>query len=203
MDARTHAAQAVHRRAGRTSRAALLLAAAMATGVAGCAARSASVGHRMLPPATGPRHAVEATQFFVMPMTLTSPEPAFPQVAEMPGAFELTVCAEVWLSADGDITRVAPFDGARECAGGADPRAQAYARSVAEALQRWEFTPAMVCEFPPHLLDKRDRGDCTGPEVVVRRVPVRLDYAFTFSSRDGRRRVGFARRPATDAGRAP
>ena len=175
----------------------------MAVGIAGCATRSASVDHRMLPPATGPRHAVEATQFFVMPMTLASPEPAFPQLAEKPETFELTVCAEVWLSADGDITRVAPFDGAPECAGGADPQVQPYAQSVSQALQRWEFTPAMVCEFPPHLLDKRARGDCTGPDVAVRRVPVRLDYAFTFSSRDGRRRVGFARRPVQDEVRKP
>lgn len=203
MDACAQVAESLRRCARGIRRAGPLLAAAMVVGIAGCATRSASVGHRMLLPGTGPQHAVEATQFFVMPMTLASPEPVFPQVAETREAFELTVCAEIWLSADGDITRVAPFDGAPECAGGADPQAQAYARSVTEALRRWEFTPAMVCDFPPHLLDKRARGDCTGPEVAVRRVPVRLDYAFTFSSRDGRRRVGFAPRPAPDEDRRP
>jgi hypothetical protein len=163
--------------------------------VAGCATRTTHVDERMLLPAFGARHETDAREFFVMPMTLASPEPAFPADAVRAGTFELTVCAEIWLSASGDITRVAAFDGAPGCAAVSDPQAQPYARSVADALQRWEFTPAMVCEFPAKLLDKRAQGDCTGPEVMVRQVPVRLNYAFTFSSRDGRRRMGFARAP--------
>ncbi len=171
--------------------------------LAACAVRSASVGHRMLLPETGARHVVASTQLFVMPLTLAAPEPAFPAVAEDAKAVEVTVCAEVWLSENGDLTRIAPFDDGPECAAGAGPQAQPYAQSVAEALRRWQFTPAMICEFPPELLDKRAKGDCTGSEVTVRRVPVRLNYAFTFSSRDGRRRVGFAPRPAPDADRRP
>jgi len=165
---------------------------------AGCATRSTSVDHRMLLPETGARHEVTTTQFFVMPMTLASPEPAFPDVADAVGTVEVVVCTEIWLSADGEITRIAPFDAAPGCTPGADARTQAYAQSVAAALQRWEFTPAMICEFPPQSIDKRGRGDCTGPEVAVRRVPVRLDYAFTFSSRNGRRQVGIARKPRQD-----
>lgn len=172
-----------------------LLAAACAL-AGGCAIRSASVEHRMLPPQAGPRHALESTQFFVMPVTLAAPDPVFPAVAAETAAVEVTVCAEVWLSADGEVTRVAPFDGAPECAATAARQAQAYADAVAEALRRWEFTPAMVCEFPPQLLDRRERGDCTGPDVAVRRVPVRLDFAFTFTSRDGERRIGVARKAA-------
>lgn len=147
----------------------------------------------MLLPGTEARHALAPTELFVMPVTLAAPEPAFPGVAEGARAIDVTVCAEVWLSADGEITRIAPFEAAPECAGGTDPQVQPYAQSVADALQRWEFTPAMICEFPPELGHKRAQGDCTGPEVLVRRVPVRLNYAFTFSIRDGRRRVGFAR----------
>lgn len=162
--------------------------------IAGCATRSASVDHRMLLPQAGARHELAPTQLFVMPVTLAAPEPAFPVVADEPAPVEIVVCAEVWLSADGEVTRVAPFDGAQDCADGTAPRARAYAQSVADALRRWEFTPAMICEFPPQALDKRERGDCTGPGVVVRRVPVRLDYAFTFSSTEGRHRVGVARR---------
>ncbi len=165
----------------------------LAGSLAACATGSASVGHRMLLPDTGARHDIASTQLFVMPVTLAAPEPAFPAVAEAAKAIDVTVCAEVWLSADGDITRIAPFDGAPECADGASPQAQPYAQSVVAALQHWEFTPAMVCEFPPERLDKRAQGDCTGSEVTLRRVPVRLNYAFTFSSRDGRRRVGIAR----------
>ena len=165
--------------------------------VAGCATRTTHVDGRMLLPASGARHETDAREFFVMPMTLVSPEPVFPASSADAGTFEVTVCAEIWLSASGDITRVAAFDGAPGCAAVSDPQAQPYARSVADALQRWEFTPAMVCEFPTALLDERAQGDCTGPEVVVRQVPVRLNYAFTFSIRDGRRRIGFARSPQT------
>lgn len=177
----------------RTELALLAVACALA---GGCATRSASVEHRMLLPQAGPRHAVESTQFFVMPVTLAAPEPVFPPVAAGAGAVEVTVCAEVWLSADGDITRVAPFDGAPECVATTASQSRAYADSVAEALRRWAFTPAMICEFPPELLDRRAEGDCTGPDVAVRRVPVRLDFAFTFSSRDGERRVGVSRKVA-------
>jgi hypothetical protein len=168
---------------------------------AGCATRIANVDHRMLLPQGGDRIELESQQLFVMPIALGQPEPAFPSM--QPGIaepVEVTVCAELWLSTDGDITRVAPFDDAPGCAPGDDAGALAYAQAAAEALRRWELTPAMICDFPPQALDKRARGDCTGPEVEVRRVPVRLNYAFTFSSRDGKRRVGVARRSQQEGG---
>ena len=163
---------------------------------AGCATRSANIDHRMLLPQAGARHAVESTQFFVMPVSLAAPEPAFPVPAEDAGAIDVTVCAEIWLSEDGDVSRVMPFDATPECAQTGTAPARAYAQAVVEAMRGWEFTPAMICEFPPQLLARRDAGDCTGPEVTVRRVPVRLDYAFSFSSRQGRRRVGVVRKGA-------
>ena len=172
---------------GARAMAALVLAIA----AAGCATRSTSVDHRMLLPQGGDRVELESRELFVMPIALASPEPVFPETAV--GSVDVEVCVEVWLSADGDVTRVAPFDATPECAPGGDPAVRDYARAVGDALRRWEFTPAMICEFPPELLARRDEGDCRGPEITVRRVPVRLNYAFTFSSRDGKRRVGVAR----------
>lgn len=170
-----------------------LVLAAVATG---CATRSSSVDHRMLLPQGGDRVELESRELFVMPVALASPEPVFPAAAA--GSVEVEVCAEIWLSADGDVTRVAPFHATPECAQGADPAVRDYAQAVDAALRRWEFTPAMICEFPPELLAMRDEGDCRGPDITVRRVPVRLNYAFTFSSRDGTRRVGVARQRASD-----
>jgi hypothetical protein len=164
--------------------------------LAGCATRVANIDHRMLLPQGGDRIELESQQLFVMPIALVQPEAAFPPQAAGAAPVEVTVCAELWLSADGDVARVLPFDGAPDCAPKDDADVGAYAQSAAEALRRWEFTPAMICDFPPQALDKRERGDCTGPEVSVRRVPVRLNYAFTFSSRDGRRSIGVARRQA-------
>jgi hypothetical protein len=166
---------------------------------AGCTTRGTSVDHRMLLPQAGARHAVAPTQFFVMPVPLAAPEPMFPTIAGHAEAIDVTVCAEIWLSEDGGINRVMPFDATAECVQARSPRAAPYAKAMLEALQRWEFTPAMICEFPPQAMDKRERGDCTGPEVAVRRVAVRLEYAFTFTFRDGRKRVGVARKLPADA----
>ena len=158
---------------------------------AGCATRSTSVDHRMLLPQGGERVELESRELFVMPIALASPEPVFPEAAV--GSVDVEVCAEIWLSADGDVTRVVPFHATPECARGADPAVRDYAQAVGDALRRWEFTPAMICEFPPELLAMRDEGDCRGSDITVRRVPVRLNYAFSFSSRDGKKRVGVAR----------
>lgn len=154
----------------------------------------------MLLPAGGDRIELESLQLFVMPIALAQPEPTFPPAdAGTTGPIEVTACAEVWLSADGDITRVAPFHATSECEPGAGAAMRGYAQAVDDALRLWEFTPAMICEFPPEALDKHERGDCTGPEVTVRRVPVRLNYAFTFSSRNGKRQVGIASKQAREA----
>lgn len=164
--------------------------------LAACATHLASVDHRMLLPQGGNRIELEPQQVFVMPIPLAQPEPEFPQSIEAGLPVEVVVCAEIWLSEDGDVAKVAPFEGSPDCASATTPPFEAYARSVGAALRRWEFTPAMICDFPPQAIEKRERGDCTGPEVAVRRVPVRLDYAFTFSSRDGKRRVGMVRTPS-------
>lgn len=174
----------------------VMAALVLVVAATGCASRSARIDHRMLLPQAGARHAVESTQFFVMPVSLAAPEPAFPELAEDAGAIDVTVCAEIWLSEDGDVSRVMPFDATPECAQTGEVQARAYAQAVVEAMRGWEFTPAMICEFPPQLLARRDAGDCTGPDVTVRRVPVRLEYAFSFSSREGRRRVGVVRKEA-------
>ena len=49
--------------------------------------------------------------------------------------------------------------------------------------------PARICRFPEHLRAQMERGDCTGREVDIDKVPVRLAYAFTFQCTDGRASV--------------
>lgn len=173
-----------------------MVAMALVISASGCATRFANIDHRMLLPQGGDQIELQSQQLFVMPIALAQPQPAFPPQEAGAAPVEVTVCAELWLSADGDVARVLPFDDAPDCASKDDADASGYAQAAAEALRHWEFTPAMICDFPPQALDKRERGDCTGPEIEVRRVPVRLDYAFTFSSRDGRRSVGVARTQA-------
>src|SRR3546814_17132577 len=106
-----------------------------------------------------------------MPIALASPEPVFPETDAAAATIDVEVCAEIWLSPDGDVTRVAPSHATPDCAQGDDPAVRDYAQAVGDALRRWELTPAMICEFQPELLARSDEGDVRGREAQRRRGP--------------------------------
>lgn len=149
----------------------------------------------MLMPQAGPHHDVAQSEFFVMPIELVTPSPLFPDAEKATHAPVVAVCAELWLSLDGDVTSVQPFHDTEECAAPVQDATRPYLKAVLAALKGWEFTPAVICTFAPEAIDKRARGDCTGDGVTLRRVPVRLNYAFVFTSANGKREVGVQRRP--------
>jgi hypothetical protein len=62
-------------------------------------------------------------------------------------------------------------------------------------MRRWTFSAAAICRFPERLRAQRERRDCTGKDVALTHVPVRLTYAFTFERQAGRARVAGGRRP--------
>src|SRR3546814_3220273 len=148
----------------------------LAIAATGCATRGTSVDHRMLLPQGGDRVELESRELFVMPIALASPEPVFPETDAAAATIDVEVCAEIWLSADGDVTRVAPFHATPECAQGADPAVRDYAQAVGDALRRWEFTPAMICEFPPALLARRDEGRSEAHTAELQSL-MRISYA--------------------------
>jgi hypothetical protein len=168
----------------------LCIACLLATG---CATHVAGVDRRMLLPETGARYEMASAERFVMPIALDAEDPAFPADVATAASVAVTVCADLWLSANGDITRSAPLYGAGGCEAAPSAALRPYEAAVAEALQHWSFSPAMVCTFADAAAAERAHGDCRGAGVAVRRVPVRIAYAFTFTVRDGRRRVDAAR----------
>lgn len=152
--------------------------------LAGCASTVETVDHRLLLQPGTETYTLDDYELFVMPVELAAPLPSFPAgVAE--GAETVFVCAETWLSADGDVTRVSPLHGVPGCPATEDPAAVPFEEAVVGSLGDWRFSPAMICRFRPDQREQRERGDCRG-DVDVRRVPVRLAFSFEFRRGEGR-----------------
>ena len=161
--------------------------------LAGCASTVETVDRRMLLQPGTETYELDPLELFVMPMALDAPLPTFPDDSgEANGS--VVACAEVWISATGDIARVSALHDAPGCPGGDDAVA-AFERAVLASMRNWSFSPAMICRFRPDQRDKRERGDCRG-DVEVQRVPVRLAYAFEFQRRGGRVAVAPRRLPS-------
>ena len=146
----------------------------------------------LLQPGTA-TYEMDELELFVMPLELQTPLPVFPSAIEAAEVQPVTVCAELWLSASGDVTRVAPIHDLPGCAED-DDVAAAFEQSVLAGLARWTFIPARVCRFREDQRGKRERGDCRG-DVEIVSVPVRLAYAFRFERHQGRVAVGSRRLP--------
>ena len=143
----------------------------------------------LLQPGTA-QYRMAELDLFVMPMELEAPLPGFPAdvvAAEVPA---IEACAEVWLSGEGEVTRVAAVHDLPGCSDG--DAAAPFEQAVVETLRRWSFTPARVCHFREDQAVQRAQGDCRG-DVEIERVPVRLAYAFRFERRHGRAEVGSRR----------
>lgn len=171
-------------------RVAAVVACCLATA---CASRIAKVDHQLILQPAQARYQLDNLELFVMPMELEAPPPGFPVAYAQGDLAPLVVCAEVWLDTHGDITRVAPLHQEPDCPARTDPRTAAFEQAVVAKLQQWLWGPARICRFPEHLREQYERGDCTGNDVDIVPVPVRLAYAFTFQRSAGRASVGSAR----------
>ena len=160
----------------------------------GCASTVETVDHRMLLQPGTAQYEMDELELFLMPMELDAPLPAFPVRVVADEVPPITACVEVWLSADGDVTRLAPLHDLPGCSAAGDDALAHFEQSVLAALHGWSFTPARVCRFREDQREKRERGDCRG-DVEVERVPVRLAYAFRFERHGGRAAVGSRRLP--------
>jgi hypothetical protein len=170
------------------------VAAAMACClVAGCASQVAKVDHQVILQPGVVHHELDELELFVMPIELESPPPEFPAAYAHGDLSPLVVCAEVWLDTHGDITRVAPLHQEPDCPARTDARTLAFEQAVVARLRQWIWGPARICRFPERLREQREHDDCTGNEVDVVPVPVRLAYAFTFQRSAGRASVASSR----------
>lgn len=161
---------------------------------AGCASTVETVDHRMLLQPGTAQYEMADLDLFVMPMELEAPLPGFPAGVVDADVPPVEACAEIWLSSEGEVTRVSAIHDLPGCAGEGDRAAAPFEQSVLDTLRGWSFAPARVCRFREDQRDKRAKGDCRG-DVEVVRVPVRLAYAFRFERRHGRVDVGSRRLP--------
>lgn len=157
--------------------------------LAACASRVARVDHQVILQPGEVRHELESLELFVMPMELDAPPPGFPAGYAEGDLEPLEVCVEVWLDASGDPTHVVALQQEPQCPPRMDMRVAAFEQAVVDALWHWHWTPARICRFPQHLQAQMERGDCTGREVDIDKVPVRLAYSFTFERKAGRASV--------------
>jgi hypothetical protein len=178
-------------------------AAGVAALLTACATRVAHVDvpadrrridHALLKPTDQPQYQMDDLSLFVMPMELKSPPPAFPAGIAPGDLAPVTVCVEAWLDDVGNVARLAPVHGGAGCPTQADAGVAPYEQAVVEAMHRWMFSAAAICRFPERLRAQRERRDCTGKDVRLTHVPVRLTYAFTFERQAGRTRIAGGRR---------
>ena len=167
----------------------LLIAMVATCLLTACSTRIAKVDHQVILQPGEVRHELDGLELFVMPMELDAPPPAFPPAYADGDLAPLVVCVEVWLDADGHPTHVEALHQEPDCPPRTDARTVAFEQAVLERLMHWYWTPARICRFPEQLRTQMERGDCTGREVDIDKVPVRLAYAFTFERKAGRASV--------------
>jgi len=161
--------------------------------LAACATRTAGVQQRMIVPAGTARHEMAANQAFVYPQAQANAAPVFPAGYERADLAPTTLCARLVVGTDGAVRDVALLDESGCSSPDEQPRLGA---AVLDAVSAWRYEPAAFCDYPD--ADTRDRDwngvGCAGAVVETRPVAVTLAYAFTFEVRNGRQRVGAARK---------
>ena len=88
----------------------------------------------------------------------------------------LSICAELWIDADGVVTNVQPVVQAPECSAIDAPR-EDFDDAVAAATRQWAFLPAFICEDSD---DGAQDFECKG-NGRLRYIPIRLTYRFVFT----------------------
>ncbi|TWT19332.1 hypothetical protein FQY83_13330 [Luteimonas marina] len=157
--------------------------------LAGCASTERAVGKRMILPPSAARMTLEDRQAFLMAVPIEAPLPTYPQ-DDARGDGMTEVCVEFIVGEQGAVTEATPAYGVDSCAAQPHP---AFVAAAVDAVRRWTFFGAAVCEFPEGV---ERTADCSGEDVVVRPVAIRLMYAFSFERRGGKARVGA--RPSDD-----
>ena len=86
-----------------------------------------------------------------------------------------SICVEIDIDEDGKIAAARQLNDVEECRAKTNEQ---FLQAALAAVGQWSFHPARMCTFP-NAASVND--DCSGTNVVVERVPVRLAYRFTFS----------------------
>ena len=147
--------------------------------LAGCKTSSA-VGMQMVLPPTAEVMDVPDDKTFLMASPVTQPLPASPSGVQR-GA-SARVCIEFVIDENGTVASATPLYGLAECPAPKEELDPRFIASAVEAAGRWQFLAAAICSFP-EAVEATD--DCSGDEVAVTTVAIKIAYVFLFQS-DGR-----------------
>jgi hypothetical protein len=161
---------------------------ALMSAAAGCASKSDVVDMRMLLPPPAERPRLVERQHFIMAAPIRNALPVFPEAVPTREA-DTVVCVEIVVSEHGDVPTARIVRDVGGC--GAQPGLQ-FEQQVLQAVRSWSFFAAALCEFPQGI---ERNEECEGDGVMVRAVPIKLTYAFTFSRKGGRKNVAAGRAP--------
>lgn len=160
----------------------LLAAVGLAVCLPACTTRGTAIDKRMVLPPGARTMALDRQQGFLMAVPIDEPLPALEGMATGPDG-RVEVCVEIVIDDEGRVSAARHTPGVDGCHATPDP---AYVAAALEAVRRWRYFAAAVCEFPA---GQAKTDDCRGEDVVVRAVPIRLTYAFAFERVAGKARV--------------
>ena len=114
---------------------------------------------------------------FLMASPVSQPMPAFP--AGTSRGTDVSACVEIVVDESGAVSSTTPIYALPECPLRQSEIDQRFVAAVVEVVKNWQFLAAAICTFPP---DTPKTDDCSGNNVVVSPVAIRLSYVFSFQS---------------------
>jgi hypothetical protein len=115
------------------------------------------------------------------PGIIDGPLPAFPPGAA--GDIDTHVCAEIVVTADGDVGTIVQRDDYPGCEPLGSGLSQLLFPSVADRLATWQFFAGGICTY------LQDERECERPGARIERLAMKLSYAIHFARTNGEQSV--------------
>ena len=154
----------------------LLLLASSLLPLAGCKTKSA-VGLRMILPPGAETMVVPEDQVFLMASPISQPMPVFPAGSQR--NVNISACVEIVIDESGAVSSITPIYSAPDCPLDEASMDHRFVSAVTTAVSKWQFLAAALCTFPP---DTAISDDCSGDDVVISPIAIKLSYVFSFQS---------------------
>ena len=144
--------------------------------IAGCKTNSTVGMHMVLPPMAEVMD-IPKNKTFLMASPVAQPLPAYPSGVQRGDSTR--VCIELVIDENGAVASTTPLYGLPECPAPKEELDPQFVGAAVDAAGRWQFLAAAVCTFPE---GAETMDDCSGDEVVVTTVAIKIAYVFTFQS---------------------
>ena len=151
--------------------------AALALVVVAACRTNSTVGMRMVLPPMAQVMDVPKDKTFLMASPVSQPLPEYPTGVKR-GA-SASVCIEFVIDENGAVSSAVPLYALPECPATRVELDMRFVDSAVEAASQWQFLAAAICTFPQGV---EITDDCSGDDVVVTTVAIKIAYVFTFQS---------------------